>query len=117
MIGGWRTGNGRRADTVGSLLIGVPDGSGALTYVGRVGSGFSDAELDRMTELFAEMAREDCPLDGVPAIDARDAHWIDPDLVGEVSYGEWTEDHRLRHPAWRGWRVDKAPEDVVVETP
>ncbi|SDT41082.1 ATP-dependent DNA ligase [Microlunatus soli] len=114
VIGGWRTGNGRRADTVGSLLIGVPEG-GRLRYVGRVGSGFADAELERITGQFAEMARQDCPLDDVPAIDARDAHWVEPILVGEVSYGEWTDDHRLRHPVWRGWRPDKSPDDVRRE--
>lgn len=115
VVGGWRTGNGRRANTVGSLLIGVPDSDGTLRYVGRVGSGFSDAELDRITVRFREMARDDCPLAGVPAVDARDAHWIDPVLVGEVTYGEWTDDHRLRHPVWRGWRPDKSVDDVVVD--
>ena len=116
VIGGWRTGNGRRAHTVGSLLIGVPDEQGRLRYAGRVGSGFSDAELDRITDQFRSMAREDCPLQDVPRIDTRDAHWIEPTLVGEVSYGEWTDDHRLRHPVWRGWRPDKKPDEVRIES-
>lgn len=118
VVGGWRPGNGRRADTVGSLLIGVPmstDAGPVLRYVGRVGSGFSDAELRRTADLFRGLAREDCPLDGVPRLDARDAHWIEPTLVGEVSYGEWTDDQRLRHPVWRGWRPDKTPDEVTVE--
>jgi bifunctional non-homologous end joining protein LigD len=120
VVGGWRPGNGRRSGTVGSLLIGVPiddDRSGAtrLRYIGRVGSGFSDAELERITKLFAGMARDGCPLEDVPRLDARDAHWIDPDLVGEVSYAEWTDDGRLRFPVWRGWRPDKSPDEVVVE--
>ena len=114
VIGGWRTGNGRRADTVGSLLMGIPTEDG-LRYVGRVGSGFSDAELDRTAERFRSMSREDCPLIDVPHLDARDAHWIEPELVGEVSYGELTDDHRLRHPVWRGWRPDKSPADVRWE--
>jgi bifunctional non-homologous end joining protein LigD len=125
VIGGWRPGNGRRAHTVGSLLIGVPmpadDGSGdgdlVLRYVGRVGSGFSDAELERITEQFRGLARKDCPLAEVPRLDARDAHWIEPVLVGEVAYGEWTDDHRLRHPVWRGWRTDKTPDEVRFEPP
>jgi bifunctional non-homologous end joining protein LigD len=118
VVGGFRPGNGRRAGTVGSLLIGVPvdDGDGTrLRYVGRVGSGFSDAELDRIAKQFRSMAIDDCPLDQVPRLDARDAQWIEPTLVGEVSYGEWTGDHRLRHPVWRGWRPDKTPDQVLVE--
>lgn len=116
VVGGWRTGNGRRANTVGSLLIGVPVNGDhhRLRYIGRVGSGFSDAELDRIAELFGSMAREDSPLEDVPRLDGRDAHWIQPDLVGEVSYAEWTGDGRLRFPVWRGWRPDKSPEDVEV---
>jgi bifunctional non-homologous end joining protein LigD len=125
VIGGWRPGNGRRALTVGSLLIGVPmsaddgseDGDLVLRYVGRVGSGFSDAELERITEQFRGLARKDCPLAEVPRLDARDAHWIEPVLVGEVAYGEWTDDHRLRHPVWRGWRTDKTPDEVRFEPP
>jgi bifunctional non-homologous end joining protein LigD len=45
----------------------------------------------------------------------RDAHWVEPDLVGEVAYAVWTTDGRLRHPAWRGVRDDLEPDDVVVE--
>jgi bifunctional non-homologous end joining protein LigD len=121
VIGGWRIGNGRRAQTVGSLLIGVPvqteGGDTVLRYVGRVGSGFSDAELQRITEQFRSMTRKDSPLADVPRLDARDVNWIEPSLVGEVSYGEWTDDHRLRHPVWRGWRPDKSPDEVRIEDP
>jgi bifunctional non-homologous end joining protein LigD len=45
----------------------------------------------------------------------RDAHWVEPDLVGEVAYAVWTADNRLRHPSWRGVRDDLEPDDVVVE--
>jgi bifunctional non-homologous end joining protein LigD len=51
----------------------------------------------------------------VPAKDAKDAHWVRPELVGEVAFGEWTPDGRLRHPAWRGLRPDKDPGAVVRE--
>ena len=47
--------------------------------------------------------------------DASDAHWVTPRLVGEVTFGEWTGSGRLRHPVWRGWRVDKEPDEVVPE--
>ena len=53
--------------------------------------------------------------DDVPRPDAREAHWVEPVVVGEVRFAEWTRDGRLRHPAWRGLRPDKAPQDVVRE--
>jgi bifunctional non-homologous end joining protein LigD len=52
----------------------------------------------------------------VPAVEAREAHWVEPTIVGEVRFGEWTRDGRLRHPAWRGIRADKSPADVVRES-
>lgn len=116
VIVGWRPGQGNRAGAVGSLLAAVPDGQG-LRYVGRVGSGFSMREVEALA---TELARDELPtppLDGVPALDARDARWVEPTLVGEVLYGEVTPDGRLRHPRWRGWRPDKEPGDVVWEGP
>jgi bifunctional non-homologous end joining protein LigD len=52
----------------------------------------------------------------VPRAEARDAVWVEPVVVGEVRFGEWTRDGRLRHPAWRGLRPDKAAQDVVRES-
>jgi len=115
VVGGWRTGNGLRADSVGSLLVGVPDADGVLRYAGRVGSGFSDRDLERLRSRMDELAAEEPGLLDVPAIDARDAHWVTPSLVGEVEYGEVTPDGRLRHPVWRGWRPDKSPAEVRWE--
>ena len=65
------------------------------------------APLARRTPPFADVARED----------ARDAHWVEPVLVGEVRYGELTGPGRLRHPVWRGRRRDKAPDEVDWEPP
>ncbi|MEE2523578.1 ATP-dependent DNA ligase [Pseudarthrobacter sp. J75] len=112
VVGGWRTGKGGRSSTVGSLLLGIPEGGG-LRYVGRVGSGFSGRELAEIKETMDRLARKTSPFHDVPALDAADAHWVRPELVGEVTFGEWTESGRLRHPVWRGWRVDKTPDDVV----
>ena len=67
--------------------------------------------------LLAPLARKDSPLVDVPAQDARDSHWVEPTLVGEVSYTELTATHRLRHPVWKGWRPDVAPADVTWEVP
>jgi bifunctional non-homologous end joining protein LigD len=115
VIGGWRPGNGARADTIGSLLLGVKDGDG-FRYVGRVGTGFADRDLQQLRARLDRIGRATSPLEGVPAADARDVHWVTPSLVGEVEYAEVTSDGRLRQPSWRGWRTDKKPDQVVRET-
>jgi bifunctional non-homologous end joining protein LigD len=114
VVAGWRPGNGRRSTTVGSLLLGVPTSDG-LRYVGRVGTGFTDRELDDITARLAKLHRATSPLYDVPPADARDARWVKPALVGEVEFAEWTAADRLRQPSWRGWRTDKAAGDVVRE--
>jgi len=115
VVVGWRTGNGIRADTLGSLLVGIPDAEGRLRYAGRVGTGFSERDLAKARARLDALAVDSAALDGVPAEDARDAHWVTPALVGEVEYGEATPDGRLRHPVWRGWRFDKSPAEVRWE--
>lgn len=115
VVGGWRPGRGRRAGGVGSLLLGIP-GPDGLEYVGRVGTGFSDRDLDDVGALLGKAERKTSPFVVVPRPDARDAHWVTPRRVGEVAFAEWTADGRLRQPSWRGWRQDKDPEDVVRES-
>lgn len=114
VVGGWRPGKGGRQDTVGSLLVGIPDGR-KLQYAGRVGSGFSSRELAELRQTVERLARKTSPFQDVPREDAADAHWISPELVGEVTYSEWTGTGRLRHPVWRGWRLDKEPSEVARE--
>jgi len=116
VIGGWREGQGRRGGGVGSLLMGLPTEAG-LHYVGRVGSGFNDRQLDDIQAKLEKLMRKTSPFIDVPREDARDAHWVTPSLVGEVTYGELTEPGRLRHPVWRGLRPDKSPDEVVWERP
>ncbi|GAA4998650.1 non-homologous end-joining DNA ligase [Actinopolymorpha pittospori] len=116
VVGGWRPGKGRRTHTLGSLLLGIqgPDG---LEYVGQVGTGFTEEMLDDLLRRLRRLERRTSPFAGeVPTRDTKDAQWVTPKLVGEVRFTEWTRDHRLRHPAWRGLRPDKAPEDVVRES-
>ena len=112
VVGGWRPGKGGRQSSVGSLLVGIPDGS-KLRYVGRVGSGFSARELEELRQKVDDLARKTSPFDDVPREDASDARWVTPRLVGEVTFGEWTGSGKLRHPVWRGWRLDKNAEEVV----
>ncbi len=116
LIAGWRPGRGRRADTIGSLLLAIPTADG-LRYAGRVGTGFTTADLSDLQRRLEPLATDRSPVgDDVPRADARDAHWVRPDLVGEVRYTEWTHDGRLRHPAWRGLRPDKDADQVVRES-
>jgi bifunctional non-homologous end joining protein LigD len=101
---------------VGSLLLGVPmpDGEG-LRYVGQAGTGFTDDMLRAITDLLAGMARATSPfVTPIPRERARGAHWVEPTLVGEVVFREWTPDGRLRLPSWRGLRPDKTPADVTL---
>jgi bifunctional non-homologous end joining protein LigD len=115
VLGGWRTGQGARAGTIGSLLLGIPSPDG-LTYAGQVGTGFTRDMLVDLQRRLEALARKTSPFAGdLPTADARGAHWVTPRLVGEVEFTEWTRDGRLRHPSWRGLRPDKAPGDVVRE--
>ncbi|PRX95432.1 non-homologous end-joining DNA ligase [Allonocardiopsis opalescens] len=115
VVGGWRPGAGRRRDTIGSLLLGLP-GEGGLRYVGHVGTGFSDEALESLTARLARLEQADSPFERpLPRAHARDARWVRPELVGEVRYGEWTQDGMLRHPSWRGLRPDVDPGAVRPE--
>jgi bifunctional non-homologous end joining protein LigD len=117
VVVGWRPGKERRSGQFGSLLLGVHDDQGRFGYAGRVGTGFTETVLDDLTRQLARLARTTSPLDDeVPRADARDAHWVRPTLVGEVTFSEWTQDGRLRHPVWRGLRPDKEADEVVPES-
>ena len=111
VIVGWRPGGGNRSGTVGSLLLAVPAGNGDWRYAGRVGSGFSDKALADLKRRLASLARKTPPVE-VERADAKDAQWVRPALVGEVTFTEETPDGRLRHPVWKGLRPDKSPEDL-----
>lgn len=114
VIGGWSPGKGARAG-LGALLLGVPSPRG-LEYVGKVGTGFTEATLAELTRRLEGLRRGWSPFaSAVPAAEATRAVWVEPVLVGEVRYAEWTRAGRLRAPAWRGLRPDKTPAEVVRE--
>jgi bifunctional non-homologous end joining protein LigD len=116
VIGGWKPGEGRRKGAIGSLLLGVPGPEG-LDYVGHVGTGFTDKMLRELEADLAPLTRDDSPFAAVvPRPHAKDARWVEPRLVGEVVFTEWTREGRLRHPAWRGLRPDKSPDEVTRES-
>ncbi len=112
VIVGWRPGNGRRAGGIGALLMALPSADG-LAFVGRVGTGFTDAVLDDLLATLEPLARKTSPVTA-PMVRAETVgvHWVQPRLVGEVSYSEWTPDGHLRHPVWRGLRPDKAAAEL-----
>lgn len=115
VIGGYRKGSGTRTGHIRSLLVGIP-GDHGLEYAGRVGSGFREVELDRLLERLGDLQQSTPPFLDVPAVDARDAVWVRPELVGEIEFGEWTRTGVARHPRWRGLRPDKSPDEVVRES-
>ncbi|NYF17267.1 bifunctional non-homologous end joining protein LigD [Microbacterium sp. AK009] len=114
VVAGMRPGQGGRAGTFGSLLLGIP-GEDGLRYAGRVGTGFSDRELHALQERLAPLATNQNPLVGVPAADTRGVTWVRPVLVAEVEFGEFTPTGILRHSRWRGLRPDKRADEVVRE--
>jgi bifunctional non-homologous end joining protein LigD len=116
VVGGWRAGAGNRAGTIGSLLVGYHTGDGRLAYAGRVGTGLSVRELAALQGLLDGWRRATCPFDPLPTREEqRDATWVEPRLVVEVRFGEWSRDDRLRHPVYLGRRSDKDPAEVVRE--
>jgi bifunctional non-homologous end joining protein LigD len=109
VIGGWLPGEGGRAGRLGALLVGFHE-DGALRYAGRVGTGFTEAELARLGALLDARARDGSPFAGRQPPKA--ARWVEPDLVAEVEYTEWTQARTIRHPSYKGLRDDVDPADV-----
>jgi bifunctional non-homologous end joining protein LigD len=115
VIAGWKPGEGGRAGRIGSLLLGV-QGPKGLEYAGHVGTGFTAATLKMLGDKLEPLRRDDSPFaTPVPRMYAKDAVWVEPELVAEVDYTEWTKDGRLRHPSYKGLRDDYDPKDVVRE--
>jgi bifunctional non-homologous end joining protein LigD len=101
----------------GSLVLGYysgPEGARHLKYAGTAGSGFTDAELDRVWRLLSARAQEECPFSSIPPTPER-ARWVRPELVAEVRFTEWTRDGVLRHPVYLGLRPDVDPSTISRE--
>jgi bifunctional non-homologous end joining protein LigD len=110
VIGGWMPGEGNRSGRLGALLVGYME-DGEMRYAGRVGTGFDQAELERLGGILSGLARDTSPFTGRQP--PRAARFVEPTLVAAVDYGEWTAARTLRHPVYRGLRDDVAPGDVV----
>lgn len=107
LVIGWKPGEGRRAGTIGSLLLAVRDEHDRLRFAGHVGTGFTDVMLGQLRDRLATLERTTAPVPDVPREHARRAGWVEPVLVGEVAFRNWTPEGRLRHPSWRGLRTDR----------
>jgi bifunctional non-homologous end joining protein LigD len=121
VLGGWTEGRGERSGSLGALLLGIPhqvkSGRSGLGYVGKVGTGFTDVARSRLLADLEPLATESSPFDEpLSKSEAATAHFVRPELVGEVQYAEWTSDGHLRHPSWRGLRPDKGPGEVQRES-
>jgi bifunctional non-homologous end joining protein LigD len=115
VIGGWKPGEGGRAGWIGSLLVGVHS-DGELRYSGHVGTGFTQQTLKMLNGKLAPLRRESSPFaDKVPPEDSRFAQWVEPVLVAEITFADWTKSGRLRAPAYKGLRDDKDPREVIRE--
>src|SRR5918912_4059820 len=119
VIVGYTKGQGRRAGRFGSLVLAVRRGD-ELVYVGNCGTGFTEDEIDRLLAKLRPLERPKSPFRVVPKmpkIRKGDVVWLEPKLVAEVEFAQWTHDGHLRAPVYQGLREDKAPEDVHREEP
>ena len=113
VVGGWVPGEGGRAGSIGALLLGLYDNTG-LRYVGRVGSGFDEAELTRLEVLLRERAHDN-PFTPREPRPPRESRFTRPDLVCQVAYGEVTEEGVLRAPSYKGLVAGADPRQCVCD--
>jgi bifunctional non-homologous end joining protein LigD len=111
VVVGWRRGEGGRQGRIGSLLLGLREDD-EWRYVGRVGTGFTAATLQQLQARLDPLVRSTPPVTNPPR---EAAVWVEPVLVVDVDFTEWTSDGRLRHPSYKGVRDDLDPLALVRE--
>src|SRR3989454_3323252 len=119
VIAGFTKGTGRRASSFGSLVLGYYRGD-ELVYAGNVGTGFNSKEIEKLLDKLRPLKRPTSPFAEVPKmpkVRKSDVIWVEPKLVCEVEFAEWTHDGRLRAPSYKGLREDKGAEEVQREEP
>ena len=117
VIAGYTKGTGRRASSFGSLVLGVYQGD-ELVYAGNVGTGFNSREIEKLLDKLRPLRRDTAPFREVPKmpkVRKSDVLWVEPELVAEVEFAEWTHDGRLRAPSYQGLREDKGAHEVRRE--
>ena len=127
VIGGYTDPEGSRAH-FGAILVGYYKGK-RLTFCGKVGTGFDTRRLAGLYSQFQKIPRDDCPFTNLPeprgsryspgltALEMKRCHWVEPNLVGQIKFSEWTQDAKLRQPVFLGLREDKDAAEVVREQP
>lgn len=115
VIGGYTDPKGSRTG-IGSLLLGVHDDDGSLRYAGNVGTGFNEQVLRDLREKLDAVHSDASPFAAAAEIPGK-AHWVRPELICEVAFGEWTRSGRVRHSVFQGLRTDKQPVAITRETP
>ncbi len=113
VIAGWLPGEGRRSDRIGALLVGYFDRDD-LRYAGRVGTGFTDQTLDQLAERLSPLQRDRSPFAPAPKL-PRNAVYVEPSVVAEIEFIEWTQEGVLRAPSFKGLRDDVDAREVVLE--
>ena len=114
VVGGWLAEKGRTV--VGALLLGYYSGDARFTYAGKVGTGFSENDRAMLTRLLRRHAREGSPFEAGDDI-PREANWVNPEVVVQVQFLEWTRHDAVRHPSYKGVRDDRDPRHVIKEEP
>ncbi|MEO6561433.1 MAG: DNA ligase D [Nitrosospira sp.] len=115
VIGGYTEPKGARIG-IGSLLLGFYDEEKKLRYAGNVGTGFSDKTLRELKAKLDKVGSDQNPFTKATGI-ARNVHWVKPELVAEVSFGEWTREKHIRHSVFQGLRIDKKATTIIREKP
>ncbi|HXR12422.1 MAG TPA: DNA ligase D [Gaiellaceae bacterium] len=118
VICGWTRGQGRREGRFGALVLGMHR-DGELVWVGNCGTGFTERDIDELFAKLEPLRRDTSPLDVVPTmpkVRKGDVVWVEPKLVCEVSFVEWTHEGHLRAPSFEGLRDDKPAATVVRES-
>ena len=116
VIGGYTDPRGSRTG-FGALLLGYYDSDGKLRYAGKVGTGFDWRTLISLHAALAADERPKPPFEPVRGLPRSAVHWVEPRLVAQIGFTEWTADGQLRHPRFQGLRRDKEPADVMREMP
>jgi bifunctional non-homologous end joining protein LigD len=114
VIGGYTDPKGSRTG-FGALLLGYYRSDGGLAYAGKVGTGFDEATLAKLSRTLSDMVRPRSPFDS-STVPRTGVHWVEPRLVAQVAFSEWTTARQLRHPRFQGLRRDKNPASVTKET-
>ena len=112
VIGGWIPGQGARSGKLGALLVGYYENK-KLRYAGAVGTGFTSATLQELAGLLQPLHQKDNPFCEQPP--QKEIQFVRPQLIGEFEFTEWTPNHTLRHPSFKGLRSDKQPQEVIRE--